>query len=315
MYSLSSYGKMIADAGRIDAYIRALQDAIRPGSVVVDLGCGPGLFALTAIQLGARIVFAIEPDDVIQVGRDAAREHGLSDRIQFIQDLSTNITLPEPADVIVSDLRGVLPWFAHHLPSIVDARARFLAPDGILIPARDTLWAATVEVPQHYEALVQPWNGRYNGFSMTSGRRFAVNNWSKIRVTPENLLSQPVCWYELDYYRLDEANFSKDISLVIARDGTAHGLTLWFDAELYAGIGFSNGPDHEALIYKSAFFPFQEPLEVSAGDLIDVHLEGRLIGDDYVWRWNTAAKDISFKQSTLLGIPFSQDRLRKRTQE
>lgn len=302
---------MIADAGRIDAYIRALQNAIKPGSVVVDLGSGPGLFALTAVQLGARRVFAIEPDNVIQVGRDAAREHGLSDRIEFFQDLSTNVTLPERADVIVSDLRGVLPWFAHHLPSIVDARARFLAPDGILIPARDTLWAAVVEVPEHYEGLVKPWNGR---LPLSSGRRLALNNWSKIRVTPENLLGQPVCWHELDYYHVEEANFTKDISLIVSRDGTAHGLTLWFDADLFPGVGFSNGPDHEALIYKSAFFPFQEPVEVSDGDRIEVHLDGRLIGDDYVWCWNTMipSKEISFKQSTLLGIPLSPDLLRKR---
>lgn len=309
MYSLSAYGKMIADAGRIDAYIRALQAAIKPGAVAIDLGSGPGLFALTAAQLGARRVYAIEPDNVIQVGRDAAREHGLSDRIEFIQDISTNVTLPERADVIVSDLRGVLPWFAHHLPSIVDARSRFLAPDGILIPARDTLWAAIVEVPEHYEAIVNPWNSR---LTMNSGRRMAVNNWSKLRLTPENLLGQPVRWHELDYHLVEDADFSEDISLTVARDGVAHGLTIWFDAELFDGIGFSNGPDHEALIYKSAFFPFEEPLEVTAGERIDVHFEGRLIGDDYVWRWNTTSSSgKSFKQSTLLGIPLSQDRLRK----
>ena len=301
---------MIADAGRMEAYLRALQQAIKPGAVVADLGSGPGLFALTAVQLGARRVYAIEPDDVIQVGRDAAREHGFSDRIEFIQDLSTNVMLPERADVIVSDLRGVLPWFTHHLPSIVDARSRLLAPGGILIPARDTLWAALVEVPEHYENLVKPWNGP---LTLSSGRRLAVNNWSKLRVTPESLLGQPVCWYELDYYGVEEADFAKDISLTATRTGIAHGITLWFDAELFEGIGFSNGPDHEALIYKSAFYPFQEPLEVNAGDRIDVRLEGRLIGDDYVWRWNTslASKGISFKQSTLLGIPLSQDRLRK----
>lgn len=301
---------MIADAGRTDAYIRALQKAIKPGSVVVDLGSGPGLFALTAAQLGAQRVYAIEPDNVIQVGRDAAREHGLSDRIEFIQDVSTNVTLPERAGVIVSDLRGVLPWFAHHLPSIADARSRFLAPDGILIPARDTLWAAIVEVPEHYESLVKPWNSR---LLMNSGRRMAVNNWNKIRIVPENLLGQPVCWHEIDYYQVDDANVSKDISLLVSRDGIAHGLTIWFDAELFDGIGFSNGPDHEALIYKSAFFPFEEAVKVSAGDRIDVYLEGRLIGDDYVWRWDTTipSREISFRQSTLLGIPLSQDRLRK----
>ena len=111
MYNISAYGKMIADAPRIDAYVSALREAMKPDSVVVDVGSGPGFFAIMACRWGARRVFAIEPSDVIQVGRDAAREYGFDDRIEFIQDLSTKVTLPEQADVIVSDLRGVLPWF------------------------------------------------------------------------------------------------------------------------------------------------------------------------------------------------------------
>ena len=50
MYNLAGYGKMILDRGRMDAYIRALRESVKPGSVVVDLGCGPGLFALMAAE-------------------------------------------------------------------------------------------------------------------------------------------------------------------------------------------------------------------------------------------------------------------------
>jgi hypothetical protein len=60
--------------------------------------------------------------------------NGYADRITFHQTLSSAITLPQPADVIVSDLRGVLPLMQHHIPAIVDARQRLLAPGGVLIP-------------------------------------------------------------------------------------------------------------------------------------------------------------------------------------
>ncbi len=305
MYSVAAYGKMILDAPRMDAYIRALRQAVRPGFVVVDLGCGPGLFALIACQLGARRVFAIEPNDAIQVGRDAAREHGFSDRIEFIQELSTNTTLPERADVVVSDLRGILPWFGHHIEAIVDARSRFLAPEGILIPRRDRLWAAIVEVPERYEEIVKPWS--YNGLTLSSARNLAVNTWSKIRVKRESLLGQPVCWHELDYRTMEEVNFRKDISFTANRRGTAHGLVVWFDAELFDGIGFSNAPGAEELIYGQAFFPFKVPFALANGDRVDVRLEARLIGDDYVWRWND--------QSTLLGVPLSISELHKRVKK
>ena len=290
----------MADALRMDAYIRAMRQTIKPGSVVVDLGSGPGVFALMACQLGARRVFAIEPNDVIQIGRDAAREHGFDDRIEFIQQLSTEITLPERADVVVSDLRGILPCYGHHLPSIVDARSRFLAPGGVLIPARDRLWIAVVEVPEKYDEIVKPWNDS----NLLSGRNLALNSWGKIRVKPENLLSESVCWQEIDYHNVTESNFRENMSLTAAREGTAHGFVVWFDADLGEGIGFSNAPGAEELIYGQGFFPFAKPINVASGDRVDVRLEARLIGDHYVWRWND--------QSTLLGVPFSTSELRKR---
>ena len=317
MYNISAYGKMIADAPRMDAYVAALRKAIKPDSVVVDLGSGPGFFAILACRLGARRVFAIEPSNAIQVGRDAAREYGLSDRIEFIQDLSTKVTLPEQADVIVSDLRGVLPWFQHSITSIIDARSRLLRPGGVLIPRLDRLWAAVVENPARYAEIVEPWEANGHGVALSSGRNLVVNYWTKLRVRQEDLLGQPVFWHELDYQQTEEVNVCKNVSLHIARKGTAHGLSIWFDTELCSGVGFSNAPGSAELIYGQGFFPFQQPLEVATGDRIDVRVEARLIGDDYVWRWDTAlvSQDeikCSFKQSTLFGTPLSAPQLRKR---
>src|SRR5918997_2571568 len=127
MYSLRFYGQMIADAPRMDAYAAALRQVVNPDSVVMDLGCGPGVFALLACKLGARRVYAVEPDNVVGLAREAAAANGFADRIEFFEKLSTEITLPDPATIIISDLRGVLPWFEQHIPSIIDARARHLS--------------------------------------------------------------------------------------------------------------------------------------------------------------------------------------------
>ena len=74
MYSLHFYGQMIADSSRMDAYAAALRQTIKPDSVVMDLGCGPGVFALLACKLGARRVYAVEPDNVVGLAREAAAE-------------------------------------------------------------------------------------------------------------------------------------------------------------------------------------------------------------------------------------------------
>src|SRR5580765_20177 len=102
MYRVVDYGDMIADAVRMDAFVAALRGAVTPGCVVVDIGTGTGIFALLACSLGARRVYAIERNDTIEVARTIAAANGLSDRIEFRQALSTAVTLPEPADVIVA---------------------------------------------------------------------------------------------------------------------------------------------------------------------------------------------------------------------
>ena len=64
------------------------------------------------------------------MAREIAAANGFADRIDFFQELSTEVELPERADVIVSDLRGVLPAYQHHIGAIADARERLLAPGG-----------------------------------------------------------------------------------------------------------------------------------------------------------------------------------------
>src|ERR1051325_11959474 len=114
MYSLHFYGQMLADAPRMEAYAAALRRTVNRDSVVMDLGCGPGVFALLACKFGARRVYAVEPNNVIGLAREAAVANGFADRIEFFEGVSTEITLPERASILISDLRCVFPWFQQH---------------------------------------------------------------------------------------------------------------------------------------------------------------------------------------------------------
>src|SRR5690349_19775925 len=314
MYSLHFYGQMLADASRMDAYAATLRQVIKPESVVMDLGCGPGVFALLACKLGARHVYAVEPESILALAREVAAANSFSDRIEFFEKLSTEITLPEPATIIISDLRGVLPLFEQNVTSIIDARKRLLAPGGVLIPQRDVLWAAVVEAPEQYEEIVGPWRNQFE-LDLAAGRRLVTNTWRKSRIKPEQLLTDAVRWSTLDYYEVSSPDVRAEISWQAARKGTAHGLAVWFDSELADDICFSNHPAAPETIYGIGFFPFSQPVEVSEGDRITVLLAADLVNDGYVWRWDTEVLGkTSFKQSTFFGVPLSTDQLRKSAQ-
>src|SRR5215813_5744863 len=319
MYSVASYGQMIADSGRIEAYVTALRRALKPDSVVIDLGCGPGLFALLACQMGAQRVYAIEPDNVIEVARQAAIANGYEDRIVCIQEYSTSVNLPEKADIIISDLRGVLPWFQKHIPAIVDVRHRLLKSEGVLIPQKDFLWAALVEVPDEHDRIAGPWEQNSYGLDLNSARTFVTNSWRKIRVNPEQFVTEPLQWFVLDYQEIKNPDFAADLSWNASRTGTAHGFVVWFDSELSDGIGFSNRPGEAELIYGTGFFPFSEPLQLRTKDRVAITLSADLIEDEYVWRWETQVSSpdgseprVSFKQSSFFGVPLSAKQLQKR---
>ncbi len=128
MYSLTGHGHMVTDKLRTDAYAQALEQDIKTGDVVAEIGTGTGIFALLACRFGARRVYAFEPSAIIELAREIAAANGFADRIEFIPKLSFESALPERADVIVSDVHGVLPFFNRGLVSLIDARQSFSGP-------------------------------------------------------------------------------------------------------------------------------------------------------------------------------------------
>lgn len=320
-YRLAGYGEMMTDGPRMAAYREALRQAVGPDSVVLDLGAGPGIFSLLACRLGARHVHAVEPDESIQMARTLAAANGLEGRITFHRKLSTEVELPEPAQVVVSDLRSVLPLFEHHIPAVVDARERLLAPEGILIPRADEIHGALATSPELYRRYAEPWITNDFGLDLSPGHREVVNQWRRVHAGAGALLTEPRLWARLTYGRVREPDVASTLSWTLEAPGTGHGLLVWFDADLGERAGFSNAPGKEDLIYGQAFFPWQEPLALEAGDQVAVELRADLVGDDYVWRWHTRVEGAGgglradFRQSTFHGDALAAGRLRKRASE
>ncbi len=319
MYQIDAYGRMIADRVRTDAYAEALRRMVKPDSIVVDIGTGTGILALFACQFGAHKVYAIEFNDVIHLAREIASANGYAERIEFIQNMSTRVTLPKHADIIVSDLHGIFPLSEQALPAIIDARRRMLAPGGKLIPLQETLWVAVVEAPDLYRRHMTPWDEvRYN-LNLRAVLRVTTNSWYKGRVTPEQLLTQPKCWTTLDYAVLENPEVTGKVAWTAERTGTAHGLIVWFDSTLAEDIHFSNAPNAPELIFGSGFFPLSNPIPLVTGDTVSVEISANLVGGDYIWGWNTFVLSqgkkenikADFKQSAFYGMVLSQATLRK----
>jgi type I protein arginine methyltransferase len=305
-YPLSGYGAMIEDRARMEPYAEAIRQTVKPGDVVLDIGAGTGIFAMIAHQSGAARIYAIEPNPAIRLAKKIIAANHMDDRIICIEGISTKLDLPEKANVIVSDLRSVLPLYAQHIPSIIDARERLLAPNGKLIPAEDTLYAAPVESAQEHSRINRPWQDNDYGLDLSAGADAEAKRWSKAAFSPASLLSEPCKWAVLDYASISDCAVEGRLDWTIQRNGMLHGIACWFDSELAPGIGFSNNPTGQRLIYGQAYMPLRVPLQVSSSDLIRAQIKAHWINEEYIWRWQgkiysaTGGEVAEFDQSTLL---------------
>ena len=210
MYSPHAHGRMIADRIRLGAYRRALEEVVTPGAVVVDIGTGTGILAVLACQFGARKVYAIENDEIIELARRIAKDNGCHDRIEFIRDLSTRVELPEKADVVVADIHGALPLYCGCMEALVDARKRFLKPGGAMIPRTEHIWIAVADLPEkNYADAVEIWSDGRWGVDLSAGRRFGTDWDFTADLTLPQLATQPACVATLNYHNFQSPSFSE----------------------------------------------------------------------------------------------------------
>jgi len=318
MYSLDEFGEMVGDTLRFPAYCEAIARAVKPGDSVVDIGSGPGVFALLACKAGAKKVYAIDTESVVEFGRTFAATNGLAGRIEFLRGDSRQILLPERANVIVSDIRGALPLFGPGIHTLNDARKRLLAENGRMIPERDTLFAALVEAPENYERIIAPWKSA-PGLNLEAAMPVVLNTMYKRLCKPEQLLSDAQAWHVLDYPSGADPRAGATLRFHTNRSGTVHGFAIWFATKLYQEIGFCTEPGTKDSVYGQIFFPLLQPVAVSAGEEIHAELHADLVGTDYVWRWDfeipprNGREPVKFRQSTFQGGGMSPASLRKRS--
>jgi len=296
-YNLNSYGVMVhgrkgGNRRRTDAFIEALRRLIRPESVVMDIGTGAGHFALAAAKLGAKHVYAIETNPIVEMAERLAADNGLNDGVTFVHGDSTNFEIPQKADVIFSDLGSALPLAGSTLEVLADAGERHLAAGGHLIPARVRVWAGAVSMPGKYSEITSPWEDVPADLDFSRARREAVNTPFKGYLGDNSLLSEPALWWELDFAEIESCHAKGDVSLPITEAGTGHALALWLEYEMCDGLCLSSAPDQPALpAYGQFLLPWTKPVELAVGDRVEASVQARYVNQEYVWSWESCIAD------------------------
>jgi len=261
------YYGMLADKVRMQAYRDAIFKTVRSGDVVVDLGAGTGLLSIWAIQAGASKVYAIEKTNAIELAKEIAKANHCLDKIEFINKNSMDVELPEKANVLISETLGSFGIDENTLQFTIDARNRFLQQGGIILPQSLELFVAPVEDKNTYDKL-DFWrqipdinfSPAFNLFS----KKIMVES-----VNPKGLLSEKISVGKIDLVTISQSEFSAREYIPLTKAGSIHGVAGWFQVKLCDGIEINTAPDQTQTHWKQAFFPFETPVDVIAGDVMD----------------------------------------------
>ena len=162
-FGAREYLNMRNDPGRTDVLTEAIRQRLRGHEgelVVLDIGTGPeALLALIAARAGAKKVYAVE---VAPKVADAARQaveaaHDVEDGvIEIFQGFSTELELPEKADLLVAEIVGNVASAEGIYATMFDAQQRLLREpynSKSYIPLIVETLAAPMSYVQHQPAL------------------------------------------------------------------------------------------------------------------------------------------------------------------
>jgi len=312
---LEYHRSMMADNQRTQSFQRAIQSAIKPGDVVLDLGCGAGVLTCFACQAGAQRVHAIDSGAIIEMAKTICRANGFEKQVVFYNDLSTQVNLPEKVDLLITETignfgleEGILGW-------VIDAKKRFLKHGAKIIPQSLQLYVAPVELIEDYQKI-QFWSNDLHGLDFSTLRTTSANNLLTTKLSPESLLCAPKLLEQIDLAQVTSDQMRSKSTFTIERRGTLHGIGGWFRAFLDSDIAISNAPPTEAPSWTNVFLPLQKPLAVRPGDQLELEISTGSNASVWTWQINhqKTPGDITEpkvqKQSTFFGQLLSPQKLR-----
>jgi len=288
--------RMLADVLRNEALHAALARVIRPGETrVLDLGTGTGVLAFFAARLGAREVIAFERADVIELAKRLARANDIKG-IRFlhgdVRDYQGSLTV----DVIVAEVLGNFAQEENIVESLNHAR-RYLAPGGVVIPARVESWCAPLASPRLSDELATFGRLGY-GLDFALAEEMARDNTYVKRIAADELLEvAPQRWDDLVFSPAGGGRRTEPPPIKSVRQGTVsfaipkaapvHGFALWWEAQLVEGVSISTSPFAPPTHWKQIFVPVLEPLDCRTGDVVKFMIESDSGGGHGAWfRWD-----------------------------
>jgi len=198
------------DTRRVELFQQAIQEIVQPGDIVVDAGSGSGVLGLLAAAAGAGRVYCIELNgEFVPVIEEHARRNGFADRVVAIHADATTVALPEPVDIIISEVISAGFFYEPQL-QILDNLRRFLKPGGSIVPLAMDNWIELIDAQDKLYGLTFNYDSR---FAMLAGDRS---------------LTTKASYLLTDFHERTGSYISSGVTVRSVRSGVANALRITY---------------------------------------------------------------------------------------
>ncbi len=279
---------MLQDVVRTEAYEKSISDVVRPEHTVLDFGCGTGILAMFAARAGAKRVIAVDRSPFIKTAQEIALKNGF-ENIDFYHDDHQSLQLDEQVDVIVSEWMGHCLFYEAMLEPLLATRDRFLAQDGIMIPAQVSLHAGLVcdeDLSDDLSFLAErPYDIDFSPIS-----HVPLQQTDLVTLDPESILKDTAHLGSLDMHRISKSDNPRVFSGTIktSKKSRIFALCGWFSAELSPGVRLGTGPNDLPTHWDQVLFPLPEPFTVDAARELTITISPltEQVGKEQFWYWS-----------------------------
>jgi arginine Nomega-methyltransferase len=268
--SVHDYAGMLFRSERIARFQRAIQEAVRPGHSVLEIGTGLGTYAFFAARAGAARVCAIDSKPIVHLAEALSVANGLDEMIDFMLGTAPRDVPEGPFDLII---------FEDYPTNFLDKdtfrllRAlggSHLADGGSFLPGAVRLSLAPV--------LASAATG---GLSVTpnrnaeEGANFGLD-WGELRGQLANtgikvfLAEAALAARAQEGTRISVVPPPSPCDLEMSAEwsdvaGPVGGLALWFDLDLGGGGWASNAPGDSPEPWGQWMLPLDPPIQAAPG--------------------------------------------------
>ena len=295
---------MLNDRDRTSRLLTAIRETVQAGDIVLDIGTGTGVLAVAAARTGAAQVYAIEAGGIAGIAKTTFAANGLNDRITLVEGWSTQVELPERADVLVSEILGDEGLGESVLEVTLDARKRLLKPDARFVPGKIRILGLPVTVPADKLSRYlfttdatdnwRSWYGIEFKPLVDISRKHPPTIFLKPATTSHwKTLGEPVLLTEIDLTSFSRSLIETEVVGEVKASGTFNGFTFFFETELSPANWLSTNPDTVSAesSWRNCVQILPAPFEVSLGDRYRVKYQYRI--NELGFSWVEIQRDIS----------------------